>query len=331
MQKLMISLDNNILNEGVSIVAMRMIEYGKKERLFIIIPNKEKKSFNLSESVHVASTGGNKIAQYFRLKKMGKKIIKKENINFITTQDPFFAGLIGRYLKNKTGATLEIQLHGDFYSSDYYKKSGLKNLIQYYVGKWFVLKKADKIRVVGERIRLSLLNLGISENKIITKAIQNDPEVIESYTSNINLDDKYPNYEKTFLVLGRLEPVKNILWLIEIFKEILKKNNFLLLIVGMGSVEKDIEEQIKNNNLDNNIKLQNWTENPYDYLRSADCLLFPSLSEGYGLVAMEANVIGTKVIMNDVGVANYELKPSDKVKILPINDKEAWIQAILNI
>ena len=327
----MISLDNNILNEGVSIVAMRMIEYGKKERLFIIIPNKEKKSFNLSESVHVASTGGNKIAQYFRLKKMGKKIIKKENINFITTQDPFFAGLIGRYLKNKTGATLEIQLHGDFYSSDYYKKSGLKNLIQYYVGKWFVLKKADKIRVVGERIRLSLLNLGISENKIITKAIQNDPEVIESYTSNINLDDKYPNYEKTFLVLGRLEPVKNILWLIEIFKEILKKNNFLLLIVGMGSVEKDIEEQIKNNNLDNNIKLQNWTENPYDYLRSADCLLFPSLSEGYGLVAMEANVIGTKVIMNDVGVANYELKPSDKVKILPINDKEAWIQAILNI
>ena len=48
-------------------------------------------------------------------------------------------------------------------------------------------------------------------------------------------------------------------------------------------------------------------------------------------MAMEAHAAGCPVIMNDVGVANYELKPSEKIKISPVNDKEAWIKAIKSV
>lgn len=324
MKILMISLDKNILNKD-SLVTKRMVEYGKKDELFIIIPSKEKEAFDLSQTVHVHSTGGNKILQFLSLSKIGKKLIKENKIGLITTQDPFFVGLVGWLLKRKFKIKLEVQLHGNFFD-DYYKKQWIRLKVAK-----FVLKRADMIRVVGERIKKSLLSLGIAEKKVIVRSIQNDEKLIKSFQPKINLQQKYPGYEKIFLILGRLVSVKNISWLIDVFKEVIKQKNYLLLVVGRGDKEISIRRQITNNNLDSNIKLQNWTEDPYGYLKTVNCVLFPSLSEGYGLVPMEAHVVDTPVIMNDVGVANYELKPSNKVKILPINDKDAWIKAILEI
>lgn len=324
MKILMISLDKNILNKD-SIVARRMIEYGKESELFIIIPSREKEVFDLSSAVHIQSTGGNKLWQFFLLKEIGKKLIKENNIEAITTQDPFFTGLIGWFLKKRFKIKLEVQMHGDFFS-DYYKKQWFKLCLAK-----FVLKRADAIRVVGERVRRSLLNFGIAGKKIVVRSIQNDPELIKNWPVVVNLQNKYPNYEKRFLVLGRLDKVKNISWLVEVFKEVVKQNNFLLLIVGKGDEEAHIRRQVANHNLDNNVKLQNWTEDPYSYLKTADCVLFPSLSEGYGLVPMEASIVGTPVIMTDVGVAGYELKSDPKVTIVPVGNRDKFIQEILKI
>lgn len=324
MRQLMISLDKNILNKD-SIVARRMVVYGKMDELFIVIPDIKKEIFDLSETVHVLSTGGNKLLQFCRLKKIGQRLIKEHGIGGVTAQDPFFTGLLGWWLKKKFDLELEIQVHGDFFG-DYYRRqwwrSGLAR---------FIINRADKIRVVGERIRQSLLSLGVTENKITVRPIQNDSELIKNLPIVINLRDKYCGYEKIFLVLGRLDPAKNICWLIDIFKEVVKKKNYLLLIVGRGSEESSIRKQMARNNLGNNVALQNWTEDPYSYLKKVDCVLFPSLSEGYGLVAMEAATVGTPVIMTDVGVANYELKPGPKIKIVPVGDKDAFVEEVLKI
>ena len=80
MKILMVSLDKKILDKE-SIVAKRMIEYGKKDELFIIIPSKEKKSLDLSQTAHAQSTGGLKPIQFCRLLHLGKKII--HNSKFI--------------------------------------------------------------------------------------------------------------------------------------------------------------------------------------------------------------------------------------------------------
>lgn len=332
MRQLMISLDKNIINKD-SLVARRMIQYGEKKELFIIVPNKEADHFDLSRTVHVQTTGGNKMAQFYQLIQIGKRLIKYNDIKEITTQDPFFTGLAGYFLQwwsnKKFKIALEIQVHGDFFGKI---PSG-----KYYYPKWqrmlalWTLHRADTVRVVGQRIKQSILRLGIAENKIAVKSIQNDPQLIKNFPTVINLHSSYPGYEKIFLVLGRLEPVKNILWLLPIFQEVIKQKNYLLLIVGKGSEESDIRRQIQNLGLEKNVQLQNWTEDPYGYLKSADCILLPSLSEGYGVVPIEAEIIGTKVIMTDVGVANYELKPSERVRIVPVGDAAAFLDAILHI
>lgn len=337
----MISLDKNILNKD-SVVVRRMFEYGKKNELFIIIPSYGKESLVISQTVHTESTGGNKLLQFFRLMSIGKKLIKENDIQEITTQDPFFTGLVGWLLKRKLGIKLEVQVHGDFFNG-YYKKQWLKLCLAK-----FILKRADKIRVVGERIKQNLIKFNkIDENKIEVRPVVVDVEKIRNYQPKVDLRQKYPGYEKIFLVLGRLDPVKNIEWLVDIFVEVVRqKNKYLLLVVGGGIEEPRLKLQVASYKLQSNIHFALWTDDPISYLKAADCLLFPSLSEGYGLVAMEAQAAGCPVIMNDVGVANYELKLSEKadprtvplesgssawVKILPINDKEAWIKAILEV
>lgn len=327
MKKLMISLDKKILDKN-SRVAGRMVECGKKDELFILIPDKNKIKFDLSPTVHVWSTGGNKIKQFFILKNFGRKIIRKIKIELVTVQDPFFLGFVGIWLKKKTKVKLEVQLHGDFFGSDYYKKSGLKNFIYYYIGKRNI-KKADKLRVVGERVKKSLFDLGVDESKIEVKAIFIDKEKIKIEKIKTDLHVKYPGFKKIFLILGRLEKIKNIDWLIEIFEKASK--DYLLLIVGEGSEKESLIKKIKTLGLEKNIKLEEWTGDYVSYIKTADALLFPSLSEGYGLVPIEAEALGTKVIMNNVGVANFELKSGEKVKILPINNKEAWTEAIKEI
>jgi glycosyltransferase involved in cell wall biosynthesis len=77
--------------------------------------------------------------------------------------------------------------------------------------------------------------------------------------------------------------------------------------------------------------LEKWTDDPFSYVKTADCVLFPSLSEGYGMVAMEAHAAGTPIIMTDVGVANYELPAGPKVIITPLDDRDKFIQAILQL
>jgi len=324
----MISLDNKILDSN-SMVAKRMVDYGVYDRLYIIVPNTIDKFVELSPEVKVWGIGGNKIKQFIKLKKKGEIIIKKYVIDLITTQDPFFTGLLGLILKKKTKINLEIQLHGDFFGNSYYKKSGFKNFIQYFLAKYIVLYNADKIRVVGERIKNNLLELGVNEDKIELRAIEVNKEYIESYQIKTDLKKKYSAYNKIFLSIGRLELVKNIDFLIDIFAEVIKeKKDYLLLVVGSGSQKNILIEKVKMLGLENNIKFEDWTDDHISYIKTCDVVLFPSLSEGYGMVPMEANMAGKKVIMSDVGVANYELKPSENVIILPIDYKERFINEI---
>lgn len=339
----MISLDKKIFDKD-SYVAKRMIAYGIVDPLFILLPSSTDKFMELSPEVKVWGLGGNKVQIFFNIIKKGKKIINKNIIDTITAQDPFFTGLIGFILKKKTDKKLEIQVHGDFFGGTYYKKSGIKNLFQYYLAN-FIVKKADIIRVVGQRIKDSLIKLKIDENKIKVKPIEINEEEINNHTIQTDLKKKYSNYKKIFLSIGRLEVVKNINFLIDVFAEVLKdkvngearegalgqKKDFLLLIVGSGSQEKILKEKVENLGLSNNIKFEDWTEDHISYIKTCDAVLFPSLSEGYGLVPMEADVCGTKVIMSNVGVANFELDSSDDVIILPINDKEKFIHEIKNI
>ncbi len=321
----MISLDKKILDPN-SQAAERMVEYGRVEDLYILIPGEKEPMVELSDQVSVYSIGGGRVKKFFRLIEKGLKLVDQKGIGFVTTQDPFFTGLVGCRLKKKKNIRLEVQLHGDFFSRYYLKENILRYLLAGYV-----VKKADKLRVVSRRVEQSLIKLGIDREKIELKPIKIDIDKIKNHVPAFNLKDKYPGYEKTFVFLGRLEPVKNIPWLFRILKNIRDQKKYLLLVIGDGGQRKNLENCAKRNKVQDNVRFLGWVDNPVDYLKTADALLFPSFSEGYGMAAMEAHAAGCKVIMSDVGVAGYELPASDRVKILPQGDFLWWLKEMMEV
>jgi glycosyltransferase involved in cell wall biosynthesis len=333
MRELMISLDQNIFNPA-SQTAQRMVEYEKNNQLTILIPSAREVQQKLGNDIVVAGSGGaNKLSQFFRLLNLSSRLLAERNIQRITTQDPFFIGMIGVRLKKKNPSiTFEVQLHGDFYSSDFFRKSGFMNLIRYYISTSYVLKKADTIRVAGERIKKSLLAMGVPEDKITVRSVLTARDDLNraQHRTRHDLHAIYPQFEKIFIFLGRLEPVKNLPWLIAVFKHVLEKRpSYGLLIVGNGSQKLRLRQQVDRLGLKNQIIFEDWTNDPLSYIKTADAVVFPSLSEGYGLVPMEAASLGVPLIMTDVGVAHYELKESAHVRIVPVGDSDAFLAALL--
>lgn len=323
--RLMISLDHRIL-DATSAVAERMKHYGEEQPLLIFIPNREPKKVELSPMASVYAFGGtSKIQQFFRLVQIGSQAVSKGGIREVTTQDPFFTGLIGYSIARRHHIPWEVQLHGDFFGSAYYRKSSFMNFFRYALGR-FLIGKADRVRVVGERVRQSVLHLGIPDEKIKVRAVSVDASTIASYHPRFSLHDRYPNFSPIFLILGRLDPVKNIEWIVDVFRRAQQEQpNALLLIVGDGSELSCLKKCVLAQGLENAVRFEIWTTDPWGYLKGADCVLFPSLSEGYGLVAVETVAAGTPLIINDVGVAGFEVKEGEKVRIIPVAKKQEWV------
>ena len=85
-------------------------------------------------------------------------ICRTNNIDVITTQDPFLSGIIGVLLKRKYKKPLNIQIHGDYLDNQWWIKQNFTNYIWNSIAKKILLN-ADSIRPVNEKIEKKLINI----------------------------------------------------------------------------------------------------------------------------------------------------------------------------
>lgn len=118
--------------------------------------------------------------------------------------------------------------------------------------------------------------------------------------------------ENCFVVgnIGRLHPQKNHKFLIEIFNEIKKiKKNSKLIIIGSGPLEDEIKDKIKLMKLEQDVLLLG-NRNDVNYLLMAmDVFILPSLFEGLGIVAVEAQASGTPVVASNMVPKETDISP----------------------
>ncbi len=111
--------------------------------------------------------------------------------------------------------------------------------------------------------------------------------------------------------VSRLSEEKGHLRFLKVLKNL--KNGgykFCYHIVGGGKSQKDIERYIKENNLSDCVKMYGGKENPYPYIKEADLFVLPSYHESFGIVLVEAFVLGvpalaTKTISTEEVVKDY--------------------------
>ena len=136
--------------------------------------------------------------------------------------------------------------------------------------------------------------------------------------------------EKIILFVGRLDPQKNPLFLIEVFKEILKREKeWRLFIIGDGEMRTQVEEKILEYNLQSYVQLFGSRNDVGDFLQAADCFLLPSNFEGLGIVLIEAQAAGLKCFTSK-GVVPSEVDVTGLVQFISLDKgAAAWADIIM--
>ncbi len=327
MKILNISLEKKLFLEK-SKSQQRVLDYANLFERFdlVVLSNRGYKSVEFENMVIHPTNSLAKLCYLVDAYFLGKMMINKYKYNVVSSQDPFELGLVAWLLAKKYKLKLQIQIHGDYFGSSYWKKESFLNRLRFYLGK-YLIKKADSIRVVSNRTRESLVELGLTPEKIVIMPIYSPVSSKSLAVKREKTDEKF-----VFLTAGRLVNVKNIALQIRAMKEVVKiYPRTELWIAGDGPERKKLETESRKSNMSNNIKFLGWKENLEDFYRQADAFLLTSNYEGWGLVVIEAASFRLPIIMTDVGCAGEVIKNGESGIVIEVGDKEALITAMMKL
>ncbi len=144
-------------------------------------------------------------------------------------------------------------------------------------------------------------------------------EVIENYIDEVGIlerakceSDIAVNKNKLNVVtLGRFCYEKGfdriITALNKLKEDNIKIDKLKIYILGYGKEQDKLNRQIEEYNLKDNIELITMSElenNPYSFMKNCDLYIMPSRSESFGMVRIEALVLGLPVITTNVANTN---------------------------
>lgn len=200
----------------------------------------------------------------------------------------------------------------------------------------------DAVITVSHAMKEELISMGVDHEKIFVCYNGIDPgkfdpsrvndEMARTLKKNYNISPD----DTVILFLGRLEQMKGADKLVQAMPAIIRQNpNTKLVMVGQGTYEDQIRDQIAQYDLEDHIFLHTGfltdTLKLHHYF-IADICVFPSLYEPFGIVALEAMAMEKPVVVGARGVSGLReivvVPPSKNptgVHIDPFNPEDiAW-------
>lgn len=131
---------------------------------------------------------------------------------------------------------------------------------------------------------------------------------------------------------GRLMYQKDFPTLIRAFEKVKQQRACRLLIIGGEDYDRpDLENLIQELNLEDDVSLPGFAENPYAYMAKAQVFVLSSRYEGFGNVLVEAMATGTPVVSTDCPDGPAEILENGRYgHLVPIESPNALAKAIID-
>ena len=185
--------------------------------------------------------------------------------------------------------------------------------------------KFDKIFVVSEegKNKLNLLIPSLSDktevffNIISSTFIKNMSENEEGFNDNYN--------GIRILTVGRLSREKGQDITISVLEKLLKQGyEVRWYCIGEGNMRKELEDMIKNKNLQDNYILLGSKRNPYPFMKECDIYVQSSRHEGYCITLAEARCFNNPIITTNFTGANEQIRNEKTGLIVNFNQDEMY-------
>ena len=167
-------------------------------------------------------------------------------------------------------------------------------------------------------------NVYLLNNAIDLDKFKYDEEKRKKKRKELNIEDD------TLVIghVGRFVEQKNHRFLIDIFNEVHKqKENSILLLAGQGPLMEEMKEKVKILGIEDSVNFLGQRNDINELYQVMDLFLFPSLYEGLGMVAVEAQVSGLPCVVSTE--IPKIAKVTKKITFINLENKiEIWTEII---
>lgn len=248
--------------------------------------------------------------------KIGCRIIEKDAVDLITTQDPFSTGLVGYFLKKRYGIPLEVQNHSDFIDNRIWiAERPYRNWFLNAIGK-LIVRRADSLRVINKKEAHKYFDLGVPEKRVQLQPTPVNLARFEKFPLDGEVDKLRKRLglrenERVVLWVGRPVGVKWLsLWL-EVVKLVQARCDGVRgVIAGDLKFAPELPACAKRMGLENGVIFTGYVphEDLPAYFTLADVYLHTSIYEGLGKVMVEAGIAGKAVVSTPTAGAKEVVK-----------------------
>lgn len=159
-----------------------------------------------------------------------------------------------------------------------------------------IYKMFSKIICVSNDSKESVVNM-YPEYKNKCQVIYNPIDKDEILNKSLKNIEKFDDKKINLITIGRLSYQKGYDILLESCKLLKLENiDFKLRILGEGDLKAQLQNFIDKNDLNENIELMGFKENPYPYIKNSDIYILSSRYEGYPLVLCETLILEKPII-----------------------------------
>lgn len=235
------------------------------------------------------------------------KLSKKIGDKLIIYHGPY-------YSKFNKGYNIKCKIFDIFFANANYKK--VKFITKSELAKKFLNEKGYT--------DATAIGVGLDDNKITENVAQN---------TKIELLNKINPEHFNLLYVGKIQPRRNTLFLIDVLESLIKKNtNVRLVLVGKGKKEyvEKVFQYAKQKNVYNYIIYEESVKQEDIKLvyEKCDMFLLPTSYDIFGMVLLEAMYFGLPVLTTLNGGSSTIIKDGQNGFVCDVDDKQKWTQVI---
>lgn len=165
--------------------------------------------------------------------------------------------------------------------------------------------------------------------QVLYNTVESDKVLAEANDEALELVD---DGRIRLIAVGTLKESKGYMRLLQIIKRLqVEQYPVHLYILGIGPLQQEMEEYIRQNGLCDLVTLLGYQTNPYKYVAKCDLFVCASFAEGFSTAATEALIVGTSVCTVEVSGMKEMLGENNKYGIVTENDEDALYEGIKSL
>ena len=240
---------------------------------------------------------------------------------YVATQGPL--GLSAVQAARRLGVPVFSGFHTNFHSySRHYRLGWLQPVVLHYL-RWFHNRTRGTL-VPSLDLRDGLQDMGFRNVSVLSRGVDADLFNPQHRSTDLRREWGAAPDDPVALYVGRVAPEKNVELAIAAFRAMQRRNESAkLVIVGDGSIYTKLRQEHPDLRFEGLCR----GEQLADCYASADIFLFPSETETFGNVVLEAMASGIAVVAYDYAAARMHVTSGETGLRVPYADADAFVGA----